>query len=223
MVIGITTASTKNVEIVSKNYPIKSFSSIKANTVVDIVYTQSDVVSVRADGAKELMDHLLIKVDDGVLTIENDDELNSKSDVPLVIIISSPTLKSIESYGKGDLCLKGEVKTNHLDIKSAGIGRVHALNLQCKKVCVKYEGIGNLKLGGKTKQIEIFSDGFGNVDSKNLVAKNAIVKSTKIGKVKCFASESLSLTNDGIGEITYHGNPTFKNLQNKGMGEINKG
>ena len=107
MLIGITTASTNNVEIVSKDYPVKSFSSVKANTVVDIVYTQSDVVSVRADGEKELMEHLMIKVDDGVLTIECDRELNCKSDVPLVIFISSPTLKSGETYGKVDLCLKG--------------------------------------------------------------------------------------------------------------------
>ena len=63
----------------------------------------------------------------------------------------------------------------------------------------------------------------GNIYCENLLAKNAVVRSTRIGKVNCFASEAISLLNDGIGEITYHGNPSFKNFQNKGMGEINKG
>lgn len=223
MVIGITTASTKNVEIVSKNYPIKSFSSVKANTVADIVYTQSDEVSVRVNGVKELVDHLIINVDNGVLTIENDIELNYKNDVPVVVFISSPTLKSIETYGAGNLCLKGRVETDNLTIKSYGIGRVQALNLQSKKVYVRYDGIGNLKLDGVTQLLEIYSTGVGNVDCLNLAANTAIVRSEKIGKVKCFASETIGLYNKGIGEITYHGNPNYKDLQNVGMGKINKG
>ena len=223
IVISITTASTKNVEIVSKKYSIKSFSSILANTVADIVYTQSDALSVRVDGEKELLDHLIIKVDNGVLSITGDEELNSKNDISLVVFINSPNLTSIATYGKGDLCLKGLVKSDHLIIKSFGIGRVHALNLQCEKVCVDYDGIGSMKLGGTTQQVEIFSSGIGNIYCENLLAKNAVVRSTRIGKVNCFASEAISLLNDGIGEITYHGNPSFKNFQNKGMGEINKG
>lgn len=223
IVISITTASTKNVEIVSKKYPVKSFSYIHANTVADIVYTQSDAFSVIVDGEKELLDHLIIKVEDGVLSITGDEELNSKNDISLVVFINSPNLTSIETYGKGDLCLKGEVKSDHLIIKSFGIGRVHALNLQCENLCVEYEAIGSMKLGGTTQQVVIFSSGIGNIYCENLLAKNAVVRSTRIGKVNCFASEGISLLNDGIGEITYHGNPSFKNLQNKGMGEINKG
>lgn len=223
MVTGITSALTKNVEIVSKNYPIESFSSLKANTVAKIVYTQSDEVSVRVNGAQELIDHLMVKVDKGELIIENDMELNSKNDAPLVVFISSPTLNSIETYGKGDLCLKGEIKSDHLTIKSFGIGRVHALNLQSKKVSVKYDGIGNLKLGGVVQQVEILSSGVGNIDCEDLVAKTAIVKSTKIGKVKCLATESIGLFNEGIGEIIYLGNPTFKELHNSGMGKISQG
>lgn len=223
MVIGITTASTQNVEIISKNYPIKSFSSVKANTVVDIVYTQSNEVKVSVNGVKELVNHLIINVDDGVLTIENDIELNNRNNVPVVVFISSPTLKSIETYGKGNLCLKGRVETDNLIIKSYGIGKVQALNLQSEKVCVSYDGIGNLKLGGATHLVEIHSTGVGNIDCKNLVANTAIVRSEKIGKVKCFASETIGLYNEGIGEITYHGNPTYKDLHNAGMGKINKG
>lgn len=220
MVIGITTTSAKNIEYVSKNYPIEYFSSVYANTVANIVYTQSDVVSVRADGVKEMIDHLKIKVHNGELIIENNKELDHKSDSPLVIFLSSPTINSIETHGKGNCCLKGKVKTDNLNIKSAGIGKLQALELESKKVCVNYEGIGNLKLGGTTQLVEIFSSGVGNIDCENLLAKTAIVKSTKIGKINCYASESIGLFNDGIGEITYHGNPKLKNLQGRGMGKI---
>ncbi len=223
MAIGILAASAKNVEIVSKNFQIKSFSSVKANTVANIVYTQSDLVSVRVDGLRELVDHVIIKEDNGLLTIENDIELNNKNNISLVVFISSPTLKSIETYGNGNLSLKGKVEIDNLTIKSYGIGRVQALNLQTEKVCVRYDGIGDLELGGTTQMVEIYSTGVGNIDCENLIAYNAIVRSEKIGKVKCFASKTIGLYNEGVGEITYHGNPTHINLQNVGMGRISKG
>ncbi|NLZ94250.1 MAG: DUF2807 domain-containing protein [Bacteroidales bacterium] len=220
VLIAVTTTSAKGIQSVSKNYSVKYFSSINANTIANIVYTQSDIVSVRVDGVQEMIDHLKIKVHDGVLIIENDIELNSKNDRPIVIFISSPALTSIETYGIGDLCLKGEIKNDHLTIKSFGIGRVHALNLQSEKISVEYDAIGDLRLGGTTQIVEIFSSGVGNIDCKNLLAKTAMVRSTKSGKVNCFASENIGLYNEGIGDITYHGSPSFKSLNNGGLGKI---
>ena len=220
LTIGITNATSKNFEPVSKTYSIKSFSSVNANTVGNIVYTQSDEVSVRADGMQEMIDHLKIKITNGVLIIENDREFNNMKNEPLVIFLSSPTIQSIETHGMGNWCLKGKVKSDNLKITSEGLGSIHALELESNKICVNYLGIGNMSLGGTTQLVEIFSGGYGNVNCQDLIAKTAIVRLTKIGKVNCFASESIGLFNDGIGEITYQGNPTFKNLQNGGMGKI---
>ena len=223
VVFGISTASAENSESNIKDYKVKPFSSINANTVGNIVFTQSDKVSVRAEGGQDMIDHLQITLKKGVLTIENDKEFNKKNDQPLIIYISSPTITSIETHGIGNWNVQGYVKCDNLIIVSEGIGDIYALSLDAKKVCVKYGGIGNLKLGGTTDMIEINSEGVGNIDCENLVAKTAMVRSTKIGRVNCFASESVGLFNDGIGEITYHGSPAIKNLQNSGMGKINKG
>lgn len=219
-VIGLSTSMAKSNELLTKDYKIKSFTSVNANTIADIVYTQSYIVSATAKGAKEMIDNLRINVDKGVLTIENDREFNNKNGEPLVIFISSPTINSIKTFGMGDWCLKGKVMTDNLVIDSEGIGSIHALDLESKRICIKYAGIGDLTVAGKTDLVEIKSDGIGNIDCENLVAKTAMVKSTKLGKVNCFASESIGLFNDGFGEITYHGNPTFKNLQNGGIGKI---
>ncbi len=223
VVFGISTAVAEKNGSFVKEYKITSFSSVSAKTVADIMYTQSDNFIVKAVGEQEMLDHLQISVNEGVLTIENDKEFNNKSDEPLIIYLSSPSIKSIETHGRGNWKLLGKIKTNCLIIQSEGIGSFQALELESKKICLKYGAIGDLKLGGTTDLVEINSEGIGNIDCENLISKTAIVKSTKIGKVKCFASESLGLFNDGIGEITYHGNPTFKNFQNSGLGEINEG
>lgn len=219
-VIGITTTSAKEVQLASKNYSVKSFSAIEANTVADIVYTQSDITSVRVNGIEEMMDHLTIRVHDGVLFIENSVALDNNFNTPLVVFVTSPQLDSIKNNGVGNWCLKGRVKSDELHIVSNGIGSIHALELQSEKIVVDYDAIGTLKLGGNTKVVEIKSTGVGTIDCKNLLAETALVKSSKSGNVNCFASKNIGLYNDGIGEITYHGNPSFKSLNNGGLGRI---
>ena len=222
VIISLSNAKAKNTELFSKDYKVKSFSSINANTVADIVYIQSAKVSVRVEGVQEMVDNLKIDCNKGVLTIENDRELNNKTNEPFVVHISSPTIHSIETKGMGNICLKGKVKSDNLNINTEGIGKLRALDVECKKICVQYSGIGDLKLAGQTDIVEINANGIGNIDCKDLLAKTTMVKSTKTGKVNCFASENIGLFNDGIGEITYHGNPTLKNLQNGGLGLISE-
>lgn len=220
MLIATTSISAEGAQSISKNYSVNVFSSIQANTMATIIYTQSSITSVRVDGFEEMIDQLNIKVHNDVLYIENNIALNNQSSTPLVVFVSSPRLNSIETSGIGDWCLNGKVKTDNLKIASNGIGSIHALDLQCKKILVKYDAIGNMKLGGKTQVVEITSTGVGAIDCKNLIAETALVRSTNSGHVNCYASKNIGLFNEGIGEITYYGNPSCKNLSNGGLGKI---
>lgn len=220
VVYGISTSSANATQSFIKEYPIHSFTSVNANTAADIVYTQGDRVSVKALGEQEMLNTLRISVKNDVLTIENDQEFNNQLHEPFTIYLSSPSIESIETRGCGNWNIPGKVKSDNLLIKSGGIGGIKASSLESKKISVQYAGIGNLKLCGTTDVVEINSDGIGNIDCRNLISQTTMVKSTEIGKVECFASKSIGLFIDGIGEIIYHGNPTIKNLQNGGMGTI---
>lgn len=140
-VIGITTTSGKGIQLTSKKYSVKSFSAIEANTVADIVYTQSDITSVRVNCIGEMMNHITIKVHDGVLFIENSIALDNKSNTPIVVFVTSPQLDSIKHSGVGNWCLKGSVKSDELHIVSNGIGSIHALELKSEKIVVNYDAM----------------------------------------------------------------------------------
>ena len=62
----------------NKTYPIQSFTSVESHVVGNITYTQSNKVSVRAEGDKELVDKLIIYEKKGVLKIEYNDKVNTK-------------------------------------------------------------------------------------------------------------------------------------------------
>lgn len=223
IVLGVATINAENYEMTSKKFKVRSFTSIKSNSVVDVVFTQSDKTSVVAEGAKEVIDNLHVSVNKGVLTIENDANYDRNNQARVMLLISSPTLHAIETEHMGNWLLKDNVKTDNLKIKFSGLGSFEALELDSKKVCILYDGVGNITLGGKADIVEVNSGGVGNVDCEALHAKTAIIRSTKTGKVKCFASDNVGVFNDGVGEVVFVGNPTVKNLQNKGLGKITEG
>lgn len=223
VVIATSCSFAQKQTFTNKTYPIDFFDSVESDVVGNIIYTQSDRVSVRAEGDKELVDRLRITERNGVLSIGHTGNFKSRKKQKLTIYISSPTIYAIDTEGVGNWFMKGRVDADNLEIDFDGVGNFEALDLYSNNIKVDYEGVGNLTLGGTTSFVEVFSEGVGNVNTQNLIAEEAVIRSSGVGSVKCYASEVIDLTNSGVGGITYYGNPAVKNLNNSGVGKIKAG
>ena len=222
LIVGITscTSSSKR-EITEEDYPtIESFSSVKSDIIANIEYTQSDIVKVRVKGDKKLVENLVVSETDGVLNLSSVKKLNTKGQKRMAVYISGPTLEKIDMGGVGNFMLNGSVEAETLTVNFKGVGNFEGMDLQSNTIKATYEGVGNLELAGKTDLLELRSEGVGNVNTEELKAKDAVVKARGVGSVKCYASESIDLTNNGVGSITYFGNPVVDNLINAGVGKI---
>lgn len=225
MFILIATSSTcvQKKVFADKTYPIQSFSSIKSNVVANIIYTQSNKVSVKAEGDEKMIDNLTISERNSLLEIKTNGKIRNKKKSDLTIYLSSPSIESIENSGVGNFKLNGKIKADNITVNFEGVGNFEASDLESLNIKISYEGVGNLTLGGTSNLIEIKSEGVGRVNTQNLIAKNAIVISSGVGSVKCYASNSIDIINNGVGSITYYGNPTIKNVKNSGVGKVKHG
>lgn len=221
LVVGITscTSSYKR-EISELDYPIELFTSVKSDIVANIEYTQSDNVKVRVKGDKELVDNVEVSEQNGVLTLYSIKKLNTKGQKRVEVYISSPSLEKIDMSGVGNFVLDGDIEAETLTVNYEGVGNFEAMKLECNEIKARYRGVGNLILAGKTNLLEVISDGVGSVDTQDLKAKHVMVRANGVGSVKCYASESIDLSNSGVGSITYFGKPVVNNLTNSGIGKI---
>ena len=226
MLLIITSSCTlpQKREIIEKSYPIQSFSSVEADIVGNIIYTQSSKTSVRVEGDKNLVDRLLVAADNEVLKLYYYEKKQKNiSKKKLTIYITSPAIEKINMDGVGNFVLEGLIAAENLTIDFEGVGNFKAMQLQSNSIDASYEGVGNLELGGTTDFLELSSKGVGSVDTQKLEAKNAIVRAEGVGSVKCYASESIDLNNRGVGGITYYGNPVVTNLNKSDIGKIKAG
>ncbi len=226
MLLIITSSCTlaQKREIIEKSYPIQSFSSVEADIVGNIIYTQSSKTSVRVEGDKNLVDRLLVAADNEVLKLYYYEKKQKNiSKKKLTIYITSPAIEKINMDGVGNFVLEGLIAAENLTIDFEGVGNFKAMQLQSNSIDASYKGVGNLELGGTTDFLELSSKGVGSVDTQKLEAKNAIVRAEGVGSVKCYASESIDLNNRGVGGITYYGNPVVTNLNKSDIGKIKAG
>ena len=215
------TLASQNREKVEKSFSIKSFTSVRSHIVGNVIYTQSDDVSVYAEGEKRLMDLLVITEEsDGALHIFLDAKIKNVRKRDLTVYISSPTIEKAILSGVGGFKMEGTVDVDNLIIDFEGVGNFEAMYLKANNVEVTYEGVGNLILGGTTNYLTIDSDGVGLVNAEKLRAKNAVVRSNGVGGVRVYASESIDIYNNGVGNVSYYGDPEVKDLKNSGVGKI---
>ena len=65
---------------------------------------------------------------------------------------------------------------------------------------------------GKTDFFETELAGAGTIDAKNLVSKKAEVKISGAGTAELSVTEELLTDVDGVGTLTYYGDPMLKNI-----------
>lgn len=207
-------------------FEVTEFSIIESSVVANIQIRQSPTANVIAEGDEELLNLLDVRMDNDKLILDMDErniKKNKKRSHKLLISISTPTLTKLDNQGVGNIKIEGTFTTPTLSVTSEGVGNLKADNLEAGTLYIASEGVGNITLQGKSDKVDIHSEGVGNVNASKLIARNATVTSEGVGNVSCHASEYLKACSDGIGNITYYGNPAKKDISKNGLGRIKAG
>lgn len=206
---------------VTRDYKVKKFSQIDANTVGDIYYTQSSdgTTSVQIYGPDNIVDLIQVAVKNGTLLLDmkNNKVRNIKK---MKITICTPVLTALNFKGVGNVLIEKGLKTDTLKIDNKGVGDIMIFQLQCDRLEVDSKGVGNVKIEGKARQVSLDSKGVGNIEAENLEAEEVSVFSKGVGDISCNATQSLDASAKGVGNIKYKGNPANKNLSKGGIGTI---
>jgi hypothetical protein len=152
-------------------------------------------VSVTLDD--NLFDNLILEVDHGVLVIGWDESCHP--DVDALMKLDLPKFTHLQINGAGDVEIEG----------FDGGDFEFELNGAC-----------DLKAAGKLDELEIDLRGAGNVEAEKLKARKVDVTIAGAGNVECWAEDEIRAVVNGVGEITYAGDPAKQKTSVHGIGSI---
>lgn len=209
-------------KVITRTYKVYDFNAIKSSAVCNIVFVQTSdgSSSLKIKGPAELISKIGVEVKEGVLCIEDNRRKNNKDKIEVEII--APDLNAITSDGVGNILIKNGLKTNTLNINSQGVGNIVIYNLECSDLSASLDGVGNIELAGESVKALFQLGGVGSIKALNLKAQDVKASSSGVGNLSCYATKALDISLQGMGSISYKGNPTITNFEKYGWGKIKK-
>jgi putative autotransporter adhesin-like protein len=204
------------------------FHSIIAGSEVQIEIEQGTEQLVEVDGQQNIIDDITTQVSDGIWLIELTG--NCYNNLDIVIRITLPTIKSIESTGTDRVILNSFDSLDQLTVlvsgaglffqsgvlnvsdkltlQSTGAGEMTA-NFNTQSLEVLISGSANMNLSGSTTSHTGSLSGSGNCFAFDLSSKSCTINSSESGNTEVFVEDELDVTMSGSGNVSYKGSPTI--------------
>ncbi|MCM0041473.1 MAG: DUF2807 domain-containing protein [Algoriphagus sp.] len=193
---------------------------LQTDGVFNLILSQSNEESIEVEGPAELIDKLTIdqQGDLLVLKMEKIGGFNfNKGDFKIRIALRE--LTELNYDGVGNVKTNGLFKVGNLKLVGNGVGNLE-LELEAQEIDANFDMVGNIKLKGNAFRAIFENNGVGKLDASQLIVENMEVNSSGIGKVEIHCEGDLSLVVDGIGKVSYSGNPRIIKKEVNGIGKV---
>jgi len=207
---------------VSDERDLDKVTQLYVSGVFNLYLSQGDKPSLKIEGNEDQIKNLKVTQNGETLELKFDEINNnffgdSKPDVYLTL----SELEMMEFDGVGNLKSEGSFKVDDLQLKGNGVGNI-SLDFEASKIDADFNLLGNLTLEGSASEITISNEGIGNIEATGLDAQNMTLTSSGIGRVSVHCTGDLSITVNGIGAVSYTGNPNVIKEEINGIGKVSR-
>jgi hypothetical protein len=208
-----------------RSYNLTGFDKVALAGPHDVVVTVGPAHSVRAEGDRDSLDKLDIRVENGSLKVGMKKGMNSFSwgnrTPKTTIFVSLPAIRSAAIAGSGDMKVD-RVEGNSFAGSIAGSGDLQVAALRTGEAEFSIAGSGNISAAGNAKNTDVSVAGSGNVDLERLEARTASVSIVGSGDVRAKAMETANVSIMGSGDVTMSGSARC-NVNKRGSGSVRCG
>lgn len=191
--------STKSIDEVRN---VENFDSIELRGAAKLNITVGPATSLNISGSERVLKRVDTRVHGDKLVISVDKSRSwFTNQGSLVVNITTPTLKSLESNGAGEIDIKG-LNGGEQRLELAG---AHQLNAE-----------------GHVDKLRLKLSGAGDVDLNKLTIAEARVTVNGAGNVELHVTDSLRAEVNGVGAVTYSGDPLKVESELHGLGSISR-
>jgi hypothetical protein len=209
----------------SRGFPVGAFEKIDLAGSPDVIVHVGGAPSVRAEGSKEALDRLDIRVENGTLRIGRRNEsgwsFGWHHDRRVRITVTAPSLIGAAIAGSGDIRVD-KVGGARFDGSIAGSGDLAVDHMEVGEVRFSIAGSGDVSAAGKAGKAAFSTAGSGDVRAGGLEAGTVSVSIMGSGDTQARATQSADITIMGSGDVRVAGTTNCK-IQKAGSGDAHCG
>ncbi len=195
-------------KIINQSRDVSGFNQISVDGSSTLIITQGDKESLTVEADDNLMPYIKTNVSNNTLKIYNNPILPTKT---IKYYLTVKDINSINYLGSGNI-RSNNLKVNSLKIKVDGSGNANLTNLSADTLKILITGAGNIISSGNANNQDIYTSGAGNYIGNNLTSKTATITMYGTGKAIIKVSTTLNAKINGVGQISYIGDPKLTQL-----------
>lgn len=215
-------SSEEKGEQTTESFDIEGVSRLKVNGVFNLHISQGDQESLTIEGNPELISLIEVRQRGDLLELnisEKDSRTFNKKGAKVNLTVAD--LTEMEFEGAGNITTVGSLDLEDFRLIGRGVGKVH-LELEAEFLDADLNFVGSLTLKGAAREMSLLNEGIGNIDASKLIVQKVDLISSGIGKVSVHCEDELSLEVNGIGQVSYTGNPTVIHENVNGIGKVSR-
>ncbi|UVW29206.1 DUF2807 domain-containing protein [Massilia sp. H6] len=178
---------------------VAPFTGISVHGPVSLNVEAGKAFSLKVIGDPRFIERVTSEVVGGELRLHMKESTRNSIDSNDRILVTMPELQTFSGEGAGLMRLT-KVRGERLD--------------------VNFRGAGRLAIDGEVRALRLRAQGVGEVDAKGLVTNQADVSFEGIGSVSVHARDKLNAKVQGMGQLTYYGNPRVVSKSVSGIGSV---
>jgi hypothetical protein len=183
---------------------------------------QGDEESMDIEGYQKTINQLTISQENESLQIKfGSKEMEFEEGFTPEIHLTLANLEELSFDGAGNIESEGKLELNSLLIKGNGAANLE-LNFEANELEARLNMMGNTNFRGSAENAKILFEGMGNLDAEDLLTTNLDLRSSGMGRVSVYCTGELSLQAEGMGVVSYKGNPTVIKEEVNGLGIVNR-
>lgn len=206
----------------SATYEVGEFDEVTTVGPQDVVITQGDSFSARAEGSGSALAALAVVVEDGKLVIRPKGEYRFGFDwgrlESATVYVTVPTLEGVSLAGSGDITVD-KIEGQEFVGSIAGPGTLSIAAMTFDEADFRIGGSGNVVAAGTVRNARVSIGGSGEVRAGGLRSQTATVSIGGSGDVALTAEKEVDVSIAGSGNVEVSG-PARCSVRQFGSGNV---
>jgi len=179
----------------------EDFKSIEVGQGIKVNVEQADVKSILVEADDNLQEHIITKIENGVLKIESDTNYNS-SETP-VVNVKMPVVNGLSASSGSEINSSKTLISDNISAKSSSGSRIN-IEVEADAITLESSSGSTIEASGKALKLETTSSSGSSIEAKDLMANEVIAQTTSGSSTSVYPILKLDAKASSGSSINYY-------------------
>ncbi len=197
----------------------EDFKKIEVSHGIKVIVEQSDNKSISVEADDNLQQHIVTKIENGVLKIESDENYNA-TETP-VVKVKMPVTNGLNANSGSEIASLGTLITENIDVESSSGSQIN-ITVEADAIKIESTSGSSIEVGGKALKVETSSSSGSTIDAKNLMANEVISQTSSGSTTSVYPIVKLEAKASSGSNISYHKIPKTVSKEENSGGSVSE-